>query len=114
MILEGREPIGGCHQFRFSPSGSPGQRSADSVLPDPSTLRTVLRETFRSRTISLIRAALDEKSHQIRVIVSQTYIPTPVQARNGKHRQLTGGSKMNADHTAAGGAGPAHKTSRQR
>ena len=93
---------------RSCPSGS------DSVSPDRSTLLTVLRETLQVADDLLDRAALDEKLAPNRVIVSTTYISTPVRNQERKHRQFTGGSKMNADHPAAGGAGPAHKTSRQR
>ena len=45
------------------------------VSPDLSTFRTVFRETFRSRAISLIVLPLMKCSRRIRAIVSTTSIP---------------------------------------
>src|SRR6202050_850413 len=45
------------------------------VSPDRSTLRTVFRDTFRSREISLIVLPLKKCSRRIRPIVSTVSIP---------------------------------------
>src|ERR1700688_2146036 len=50
------------------------------VAPDRSTLRTVFRDTFRSRAISLIVLPLMKCSRRIRPIVSTVSIP-PLTAR---------------------------------
>ena len=47
----------------------------NAVACERITLRTVLRETFTSRTISLIGFPLTKYSRQIRAIVSTTNIP---------------------------------------
>src|SRR5262249_52789861 len=48
---------------------------SNAVSPDRSTLRTVLRDTFRSRAISLIVLPLIKCSRRIRPIVSTVSIP---------------------------------------
>ena len=47
----------------------------NAVACERITLRTVLRETFTSRTISLIGFPLTKYSRRIRAIVSTTNIP---------------------------------------
>ena len=47
------------------------------VAPERRTLRTVFRDTFSSRTISLIDLPLTKRSRLIRAIVSTTNIPPP-------------------------------------
>src|SRR5271155_5164502 len=55
------------------------------VAPDRRTLRTVFRDTFSSRTISLIDLPLTNRSRLIRAIVSTTNIPChPLQPRAGQ------------------------------
>src|SRR5919106_3781175 len=49
----------------------------NSVAPERSTLRTVLRETCSSRTISLIVLPRTKNSRRIRAIVSTPFIPQP-------------------------------------
>ena len=49
----------------------------EDVSPDRSTLRTVFRDTFRSRAISLIVLPLMKCSRRIRAIVSTISIPPP-------------------------------------
>jgi putative transposase len=68
-------------------------------------LRTVLRDTFSSRTISLIDFPLTKCSRRIRPIVSTTSIPPPPtrvpQAGSLCNSSLTG-SKLDADHPSTG------------
>ena len=67
-------------------------------------MRTVLRETFRSRSIALIALPWTKCSRRIRAIVSTTNIPVTPSVQNGEpwinHSQ---GSKLDADYPQKGG-----------
>src|SRR5215216_1277607 len=56
------------------------------VSPDRSTLRTVFRDTFRSRAISLIVLPLRKCSRRIRPIVSTVSIPPPPASNQSEQR----------------------------
>ena len=74
------------------------------VAPDRSTLRTVFRDTFRSRAISLIVLPLMKCSRRIRPIVSTVSIPHhPLGIKAGSATgQLVRGSILDADPPAQG------------
>ncbi len=58
-------------------SGCNSRSYCCAVAPPRSTLRTELRETYRSRTISLIGRPRTKNSRRIRAIVSTPFIPCP-------------------------------------
>ena len=66
---------------RSSAAAAPPVRRQTPRAPERSTLRTVLRDTFKSRTISLIDLPLTKNSRRIRAIVSTTSIPQPTRVR---------------------------------
>src|SRR5947209_5689547 len=75
------------------------------VAPDRRTLRTVLRDTFSARTISLIDLPRTKCSRLIRPIVSTTSIPRhPLASPSGSActSLRKGGSKLDADHPSTG------------
>src|ERR1700683_1105631 len=74
------------------------------VAPDRSTLRTVFRDTFRSRAISLIVLPLMKCSRRIRPIVSTVSIPPPLawNQREQRIRPILRGSILDADPPAQG------------
>src|ERR1700685_1129399 len=74
------------------------------VAPDRSTLRTVFRDTFRSRAISLIVLPLMKCSRRIRPIVSTVSIPpTPrLDQSEQRIRPTFRGSILDADPRAQG------------
>jgi hypothetical protein len=57
------------------PSFGTNRSYSNEVSPDLSTFRTVFRDIFRSRAISLIVLPLMKCSRRIRAIVSTTNIP---------------------------------------
>src|SRR6266513_6137505 len=69
---------------------------SNEVAPDRRTFRTVFRDTFRSRAISLIDLPLIRCSRLIRPIVSTTSIPRhPLAIQSGQpacHRKTGGQS----------------------
>src|SRR5713101_2915622 len=74
------------------------------VAPDRSTLRTVFRDTFRSRAISLIVLPLMKCSRRIRPIVSTVSIPPPPAWNQSEQRirPTCRGSILDADPPAQG------------
>jgi len=58
----------------------------NDVSPDRRTLRTVLRDMFRSRAISLIDCPLTKCSRRIRPIFPQSASPPPLQIEAAAHR----------------------------
>src|ERR1700745_1451457 len=75
------------------------------VAPDRSTRRTVFRDTFRSRAISLIVLPLMKCSRRIRPIVSTVSIPPPLAWSQSEQRirPTSRGSILDADPPAQGG-----------
>src|SRR5271169_3187136 len=75
------------------------------VAPDRSTLRTVFRDTFRSRAISLIVLPLIKCSRRIRPIVSTVSIPSPLAWNQSEQRirPTFRGSILDADPPGSGG-----------
>ena len=84
--------------------GCTSRSYSDDVTPDRSTLRTVLREIFRSRAISLIDLPLTRCSRRIRPTVSTTNIPVarPPSKRTAQQAKIKG-SVLDADHPGKGG-----------
>src|SRR6266852_2633108 len=74
------------------------------VAPDRSTLRTVFRDTFRSRAIYLIVLPLMKCSRRIRPIVSTVSIPPPPAWNQSEQRirPTCRGSILDADPPAQG------------
>src|SRR5271169_4962404 len=74
------------------------------VAHDRSTLRTVFRDTFRSRAISLIVLPLIKCSRRIRPIVSTVSIPSPLAWNQSEQRirPTFRGSILDADPPAQG------------
>src|SRR5690348_15955337 len=86
-------------------SGWTSREYSKQVAPERSTLRTVLRDTFSSRTISLIDFPLTKCSRRIRPIVSTTSIPPPptrVPQAGSLCDSSQTGSKLDADHPSTG------------
>ena len=76
---------------------------AERRAPDRTTLRTVFRDTCRSRTISLIERPRMKNSRLMRAIVSTPNIPPPPSIRKDRQSPAQkGGSKLNADPPAQG------------
>src|ERR1700752_1294702 len=77
---------------------------SNAVFPDRSTLRTVLRDTFRSRAISLIVLPLRKCSRRTRPIVSTVSIPPPPASNPSEQgiRPKGRGSILDADPPAQG------------
>ena len=77
---------------------------SNDVSPDRSTLRTVFRDTFRSRAISLIVLPLRKCSRRIRPIVSTVSIPPPPALNQSRQRISPNGrgSILDADPPAQG------------
>src|SRR5262249_48804127 len=77
---------------------------SNEVAPDRSTLRTVFRDTFRSRAISLIVLPLRKCSRRIRPIVSTVSIPPPPASNQSEQRIRPNGrgSILDADPPAQG------------
>src|SRR3954463_574629 len=74
------------------------------VAPDRRTLRTVFRDTLRSRAISLIVLPLRKCSRRIRPIVSTVSIPPPPASNQSEQRIRPNGrgSILDADNPAQG------------
>src|SRR3954454_13701061 len=74
------------------------------VAPDRRTLRTVFRDTLRSRAISLIVLPLRKCSRRIRPIVSTVSIPPPPASNQSEQRIRPDGrgSILDADNPAQG------------
>src|SRR6201981_2891556 len=74
------------------------------VAPDRRTLRTVFRDTLRSRAISLIVLPLMKCSRRIRPIVSIVSIPPPLAWNQSEQRirPTFRGSILDADPPAQG------------
>src|SRR6266480_2144530 len=77
---------------------------SNDVSPDRSTLRTVFRDTLRSRAISLIVLPLMKCSRRIRPIVSTVSIPPPLAWNQSEQRirPTCKGSILDADPPAQG------------
>src|SRR5712675_2428089 len=77
---------------------------SNDVSPDRSTLRTVFRDTLRSRAISLIVLPLRKCSRRIRPIVSTVSIPSPPASNQSEQRIRPNGrgSILDADNPAQG------------
>src|SRR5918994_1196868 len=81
----------------------------NSVAPERSTLRTVLRETCSSRTISLIVLPRTKNSRRIRAIVSTPFIPQPPAPKPeqvARESHAAGGQNWTPIYTALGAHGP--------
>src|SRR5262249_32825472 len=93
---------------RHDPSFGRGctvRRYSKEVAPERRTLRTVFRDTFSSRTISLIDLPLTKRSRLIRAIVSTTNIPPTTRSnpeRVSLHVTAQRRSKLDADHPSTG------------
>src|SRR3954464_9401347 len=74
------------------------------VAPDRRTLRTVFRDTLRSRAISLIVLPLKKCSRRIRPIVSTVSIPPPLASNQSEQRIRPNGrgSILDADNPTQG------------
>src|SRR5215210_8246608 len=74
------------------------------VAPDRRTLRTVFRDTLRSRAISLIVLPLRKCSRRIRPIVSTVSIPPPPASNQSEQRirPIRRGSILHADPLTQG------------
>jgi len=70
--------------------------------PDRRTLRTVLRDMFRSRAISLIDLPLTKCSRRIRPIVSSASPTAHFKPKQATHRSKFRGSILDADPPAQG------------
>ena len=79
-----------------------------AIAPERRTLRTVLRDIFRSRAISLIDLPFCKCSRLIRPIVSTTTIPhRPLDARAGRPASsLQGGGQICTPKHSQGAASP--------
>src|SRR5271163_661038 len=75
--------------------GCTSRSYSNDVSPDLSTFRTVFRDTFRSRAISLIVLPLMKCSRRIRAIVSTTSIPNhPLHSKAGSATDLSIGGQF--------------------
>src|SRR5439155_25162455 len=77
---------------------------ANHVSPDRNTLRTVFRDTLRSRAIRLIVLPLRKCSRRIRPIVSTVSIPLTARSNQSEHRNRPTfrGSILDADPPTQG------------
>src|SRR4029453_13206341 len=77
---------------------------SNEVSPDLSTFRTVFRDTFRSRAISLIVLPLMKCSRRIRAIVSTTSIPDHLlHSKAGSQKDQAGGVNFGRRSPGLGG-----------
>src|SRR5580693_1094366 len=85
-------------------SGWTSRSYSKDVSPDRSTLRTVFRDTLRSREICLIVLPLTKCSRRIRPIVSTVSIPPPPASNQSEQRIRPSwrGSILDADNPHQG------------